>query len=862
MKTKSTLHLTILSIIILIVLIWRSDGILKGEYLLPLDSLWLSDPWKKHMPDEATGVRNMVLTDVPHQFYPWFVHARSRFLSGTIPLWNPYSYCGTPFLANPQKQVFHPLHLLFRLWPDPMLGFSVIIIFRFLLSGIFMYLLLQHLHVSPMGRYIFSLVYALGGPITVWSCHTLGDVIYCLPLLMYTTGSFIEKPCRANILGVTLAVSLTFLSGHIESVALITPFVIVFSLLKIWEKRSVLLKKSGYLLLGVILGIGMILIVYLPFAEYLKESIQYDVRRQFTNVHGFLPKSSASLLFFPFGYGSPVNPHHYIGPQNFNEVSGYMGIGTIALSFVSLFSRKKWVLIFLLFIIISFGIVYEFSGFPAFASIIPLWKLCWMNRLLLVLSFSITVLAAIGFESILESKKIRIVPVIIYQCCVLTFFYILFNSPASKVPFIKNHMIFYLMLSLAFSFILIIPWQKKEIALGLLLIAEVAYFGKDYIPTVTADECYPDTRELNLLAKYQGDGRIAASRPVLPPDTHLCYGLRSCDGYDCIIPKYIDMLLQRIRKYPQNRFQSHYANYSSPVWDFLTVTTLISDTPPISSKSTPWLKSEEKYSLDIRHFGSCTGLRMISALDGPSASEDGSLIGVLTVQFSSGKARRFEILRGVHTDVHMGGKAPLHRIVYGDQGKQYCIYQAEYSWNTNEYPEIVHIELLRTSYHFAIDFFEPIGGRWKPLNHDTPYVYLNTRVKPLFELLSFRDSDDVISNSIPAENRLREKLESPNGSGSINVSEQSDHEITISVSADESGALVIRQTDFPGWIAFVDKQAVNIQRTENAFMGVPILSNNHVLLLRYRPISFLLGAFFLCLSISIFSIIFINFPEN
>ena len=50
--------------------------------------------------------------DILLYFYPYRDYAAEAFRQGRVPLWNPYSFNGVPFLANPQAAVLYPLH-----WP-------------------------------------------------------------------------------------------------------------------------------------------------------------------------------------------------------------------------------------------------------------------------------------------------------------------------------------------------------------------------------------------------------------------------------------------------------------------------------------------------------------------------------------------------------------------------------------------------------------------------------------------------------------------------------------------------------------------------------------------------------------------------
>ncbi|CAN5675032.1 hypothetical protein BH10CHL1_BH10CHL1_27250 [soil metagenome] len=50
--------------------------------------------------------------DILLYFYPYRDYASAMLRAGQLPLWNPYSFLGVPFLANPQAAVLYPLH-----WP-------------------------------------------------------------------------------------------------------------------------------------------------------------------------------------------------------------------------------------------------------------------------------------------------------------------------------------------------------------------------------------------------------------------------------------------------------------------------------------------------------------------------------------------------------------------------------------------------------------------------------------------------------------------------------------------------------------------------------------------------------------------------
>ena len=58
------------------------------------------------------------LIDLPDFFWPMKAYTAARWAAGSVPLWNPLSGCGEPWLAQLQTGVFYPGDFAFFLpWP-------------------------------------------------------------------------------------------------------------------------------------------------------------------------------------------------------------------------------------------------------------------------------------------------------------------------------------------------------------------------------------------------------------------------------------------------------------------------------------------------------------------------------------------------------------------------------------------------------------------------------------------------------------------------------------------------------------------------------------------------------------------------
>ena len=96
-----------------------------------------------------------LLYDPIVQYFPWFHFDKQVFKSGKLPLWNPYQGCGTPHIANMQSSIFYPLNMFVFLlsWKW---GLFFLYFFKLYFIGLFLYLYLREIKISPQVSIIFS----------------------------------------------------------------------------------------------------------------------------------------------------------------------------------------------------------------------------------------------------------------------------------------------------------------------------------------------------------------------------------------------------------------------------------------------------------------------------------------------------------------------------------------------------------------------------------------------------------------------------------------------------------------------------------------------------------------------------------
>ena len=98
------------------------------------------------------GIRTFPDGDFTHHFLPFSLFQQAALQAGHLPLWNPYTYSGHPFLADIQAAVFYPISnlLLLPTLPWTAVGERLYLlqleaVLQVALAGYFVYLLVATL---------------------------------------------------------------------------------------------------------------------------------------------------------------------------------------------------------------------------------------------------------------------------------------------------------------------------------------------------------------------------------------------------------------------------------------------------------------------------------------------------------------------------------------------------------------------------------------------------------------------------------------------------------------------------------------------------------------------------------------------
>src|SRR2546423_3574016 len=201
--------------------------------------------------------------------------------TGHFPLWNPYLFGGMPYVAAMHGDIFYPTFLLRMFLPtDVAMTWGFII--HIFLAGFLAYVFLRDLGYGFFGALIGGLAYMMSGQIasSVSPCHDgklFVSALFPLALLLLRGGIREGKNWTWGALA--LIVGLSVISPHPQllqymllAAGAYALFLAFGTLDGVKLPRLMAIRRLGLALIGVVIGLAIGAVQYLPVREYVKWS--------------------------------------------------------------------------------------------------------------------------------------------------------------------------------------------------------------------------------------------------------------------------------------------------------------------------------------------------------------------------------------------------------------------------------------------------------------------------------------------------------------------------------------------------------------------------------------------------------------
>ena len=299
-------------------------------------------------PEVVSGDHTFVYRDFGLQTYPAAMHFRRSFWLGELPLWNPYSFSGIPFLAQWSTGVLYPPSLLYLLLP-PLWGLGVFSLAHVVFAGVAMYWLARAWVGDRGAAAVAGVVYACSGLMLSsleWPAYLA--VIAWAPLVILTT----ERAWReggARIPQAAIVGALQMLGGVPELILLTwIALVVLFAGSVLLPGAAARRSGSGGVSIARVMSrfaavVGLVAALaaaqLLPFLDLVALS---DRSQGFGSNYWAMPAWGVANLLVPlFHTARSIQGVTY---QHGQELLGsyYLGIGALALALLACRRAPGW----------------------------------------------------------------------------------------------------------------------------------------------------------------------------------------------------------------------------------------------------------------------------------------------------------------------------------------------------------------------------------------------------------------------------------------------------------------------------------------------------------------------------------------
>jgi len=755
------------------------------------------------------GEGDALLYHFPHRLFSIIL-----LKSGDIPLWNPYLICGFPQLAAFQTTVLYPPNIFFFSLFPPVIAFNLIILLHFSLAGFFTYLYMKTLKSSTIAALFSGVAYMFCGFLMIWVKNTnVHHSFIWLPSILWLLEKVKNERKFIYVILASFSFAMLIFSGY-PQILTYTTMVILFYIayITLHAKRDRLIILS-YGILILVLGGLLGSIQLLPAKELVDLSIRTKITYDLPRVSLSSFKLSYLITFlFPYFFGSP-DPGFY--PANYLLIKkfyfkgiGYIGILPLLFTLIALLKRKDGDYIILFWVFISLWAFLLAMGnntplFPLMCQIPFLNLFPNLSLNMFVVDFAIAILSGLGLEYLISDRsiKIRRIPavslVIAFLLIVIIGGLLLEKATTGEMgnyyreklgeilvitnPAIYIPILFMVLSGIIYWFLSVLPHNR--IGHGILIVilfADLFFFGHFlYQHSVKVDEFIHKDKNPPIVKFLRETESDPNNYRVFP----VISDLSEITSYDFIFPN---------------------SNILYPISTIVTRDPL-------------YLKDHSKI-LNAKKNG--TFQKPLNL------AKSNKIISLLNVKYLVANPKPAAIIESMKakTSINNNSALPLFwGYLKNDEHKKECV------------PLYERV------------FTSPSGTSIFKNRNALPRTYLVAHIQPVKNFdeayQTLWDEKDQFNPSQEALVELREsKPHTKLTPGRATLISYSTREVVIKTESAGQSFLVLSDTYYPGWKAFIDGKETPIYKTNGVVRGVFVGPSTNIVRFVYSPLSFKIGA--------------------
>jgi hypothetical protein len=738
---------------------------------------------------------SFLLGDYSVQHIPW-----SRFLADSLdtlslPLWTPYMHSGFPILAEGQIGALYPPNLIMYFFLPYKIAYTYSIFLHFVLAGIFMYIYVREIGMSKTAATVTVIAFLFGSGYggCFYGMMSLRVLVW-FPLILFLTEKLFKKEELLYGILIGIVVGVQILAGYLQfalySIIFSTLYFVVHLYFYHLKYRG--LKRSTrvaiFYLIGAFVAFGLSAAQLFATVELSQFSSRQDIGIEFSMLGSYTPLGLIQLLF----------------PRCTFTSGGLLYIGTLPflLSLVVVFYKKNrflWFFIFLTFfsLLLAFG---KYS--PLYVLIIKaigFYGLRVPAKFLFFTVFSLAILAGYGFDrycstSADEKQNTKYTKTIFYL-----------SAGAASILIITNIILF--------------------LGKGLLI-----NFGRNYVE----NNIYGKPFHRHSLDVYYD--KVDSVYQALVSNTYIFNPFIISSISILIISFFI---IKYIRRW-----------LSLEGFQFTCIAVIIIDLYIFSLFGTGFRGNMAPVKETLKAPGAIEFIKSDTSLH--------RVYGLIPNKFQDDYARFFPNYNMYYQISDVGAYSPLVMNDYYNfmeklGGVDDSIWRLEPTTDALN-KNLNLLNLLNVKY---IITYEEIKDKRVELAYtdEKVNVYRNKGSLPRAFFLSnykvisdgqealdflrskdFNPKDIVVLNEEPAS--FENRPESQYNNASVEIKDYSANKVILNINTSSSGILVLSDTFYPGWKAYVDWQETEIMKANTVMRAVIIPKGKHLVRFVYDPVPF------------------------
>jgi len=511
----------------------------------PIDYLYQDQPHKAFAAQHGMqgGARNASAIDVFSEFFPWRRAVQMSFARGEWPVWNPYNLCGHPLAAEAQAAPYSPFTIVALVLPAPVsMTFTAAI--ALFLAALSAFLFARELDCSEAASLVAATGWGLAASNVVYSQTAMGFTTVYIPLLLLAVRRVVHAPRVRSGMLLTIALALTVLAGHPESLFLNVLVGCVYAVFALARSTNRWRAMFTAIAAGIVAAL-LCAMFLLPLLEAIPQSIEYE-SKQF--VLGERPRGVAQSQFL-MALATNVFPHLHV--RRFLQPDiGYIGaetaaVGSIVLAFAlyAIWRRRS-------------ADTWFFTGLGIFCMLcgarwaplsdalkeIPLLNITLYDRLAFAAALCLCVLAALGVEELLRRRDFRAAALslgVVLALLGIGTWWISRGVVLDVVAADYGHARRFAELFFLGIAVLVVAWRPRFVvpALIAILFAQRTLAEHDTFRTFPAQAAFPSIPMLEPLEQIREPFRLVGQHTAFPPATNTFYGFEDPRGYEALTLK-------------------------------------------------------------------------------------------------------------------------------------------------------------------------------------------------------------------------------------------------------------------------------------------------------------------------------------